>query len=381
MIQLIFLLFNISTVLFAQDNFFKRAENSDFYLITSELGYDLETRYGHTILEIRDKIKKESLYLNWGMFEFDTPGFGLKFFLGKLDYWVQPSKKLYLDPTRTTYRQKINFDLDQKSFLITKIEQNLIPENRFFTYHFFYKNCATIPRDLFDEATGGAIKQHLLKEPSSLSLRGYVRDHLSTPLYASFFLDIVMNDTIDIPISRWEESFYPVKLAEYLSSFPTTDRLGTPTVPNRPLLEEKELLIPGEYYPPEPLKIHYWLGILFIILCLIPFHKVPSITLFLWSTFSGLLGTIMVVAWIFSQHEVLAHNANLWIFWPTDFLFPFIRKSPFAKTYAKLHMVSLFILTTLSVCEFISQNTSYVLIYSYPAFALFYGWMTLWKKN
>jgi hypothetical protein len=40
-----------------------------------------------------------------------------------------------------------------------------------------------------------------------------------------------------------------------------------------------------------------------------------------WGLFAMIFGTVHVGAWLVSEHLDLHHNANLWLFWPTDALY------------------------------------------------------------
>jgi hypothetical protein len=88
---------------------------------------------------------------------------------------------------------------------------------------------------------------------------------------------------------------------------------------------------------------------------------------------SALLGFIMVASWLFSNHEVLQHNANLFLFWPTDAVFAFWAFKKFPKTwalplkrYSLVHLVSLSFLTLAFLTGWIEQNVSWVLLYMAP---------------
>lgn len=396
-------LFILLVILFSQLSYAEPShpdpQKTDIYLMTVGLGPNIEMRYGHTILQIIDH-KNDRIYnLNWGTFDFSDPLLPLNFFLGKLKYWLSNwshsivKKKYEYFEKRTVYRQKINLSDIQKEQILNLVAKNLEPDNIYFWYHFFYKNCATFPRDLLDQVSGGAIRNSL-NSLTNTNFRYYVRYHLSSPFYLSFFLDIVMNSTIDYEITKWEESFYPLKLSEHLSNLPAFDINGQ-AIAGSKLLSSPELIYQGNEQPPQPLRLPHWLGISFIILALLfvrffsnsKARVLWKIGLTIWLFFSTVLGITMTLSWIFSEHEVLWHNANLWLFWPIDILAIFLIPGLFKKfnkkifVFALAHLVGLVCAFGLWLTGFIQQDLSYVMLFSLPGFTLFYGPMLIKSKS
>src|SRR5712671_1493852 len=67
-------------------------ENIKVTLLTVDIGTGLETRYGHTILRIRDTKTEEEYLLNWGTYDFSEPYlFVPRFLKGLLRYFVSVS--------------------------------------------------------------------------------------------------------------------------------------------------------------------------------------------------------------------------------------------------------------------------------------------------
>ena len=363
-------------------------ERTEFYLLTVGLGPKLEARYGHTILQVADHKNQRSHYLNWGTFDFADPMLPLNFFLGRLKYWLSDSshnhftRKYRFYEKRPVFRQKIHLSTRQKALLLDKVTSNLRPENTHFWYHFFYRNCSTFPRDMINEVTGGAVEK-ILSDKTSTTFRYYVRNNLSTPLYASFFLDILMNSTIDFEISRWQESFYPTKLSKHLSDIPAHDEHGHAL--GGKLLGKPEPVFGGIESGTDPLALPYFISALLVLLFLGLVFTNSRLISVLWSgafvsylIISAILGLTMVLAWLFSEHEVLKHNANLWLFWPIDIVaISFLwRRAPTSATVqflARAHLVALSIASLGWVAGLIDQDIGMVLSYTIPAQVVFYG--------
>ncbi len=306
------------------------AADTEFYLLTVGIGDHIDARYGHTILRVEEPGEEVHNY-NWGTFSFNEPYFALRFFLGKLRYWVEPwSDGLvdwkYHDEARYVIRDRLQLTSWQKTQLLEAIQINLQGENKYFYYDFFLKNCSTIPRDHLNTILHNQIFTRFSTSHTSMRYRDYVRKYLNTPFGVDTFLEIAMNSTIDFPLSPWEEMFFPLKLREYLLQMPAVDDAGKP-IPGKMLLTDTRPWIEAPERPISYVDLYWvifaWLG-LFVLYLGRKFQQgqspigVMGAFLLPWSLFSGLLGTVMALAWMFSEHIVLQHNANLWFFWPLD---------------------------------------------------------------
>ena len=96
------------------------------------------------------------LIYNFGMFDFETPNFTLKFVAGRLKYRLGIQKTedflaLYTAENRGVSEQKLALNPHQKTELIAELNYLYKPENRFYSYSFLKKNCSTEIRDLLME--------------------------------------------------------------------------------------------------------------------------------------------------------------------------------------------------------------------------------------
>ena len=377
----------------------------DYYLFTVGLGQGVESRYGHSIIRVAHKNHQEAHHINWGIFDFSDPMLPLNFFLGKLRYWagdetyehVYSRYRFY--EKRSLVANKFNLTKRQKERFRELINLNLQGANRFFWYQYFYKNCATIPRDHLDTVLNGALKKFFAQKSASLKFRDYVRINLNRPPPVGFFLDIVMNSRLDQPMSQWEEMFYPPKLQEYLQDFPALDDFSRERPGQKLLSKPQELLsykdVPSDSWHMQPLYLA--LGLLAIasfVLLLTQmgesrvWHWKLKLGLYFnaailcfWSLFSGLVGLVMLLSWVFSEHLDLHHNANLWLFWPSDFIFAFFsisllkqkkiwkKKDSFASicsALATFHLCVIPFWILLCLSGMIEQNCNLVMLYCAP---------------
>ena len=377
---------------------FVQPRNGDVYLVTAGLGRQLYTRYGHTVLRIIDRDSGADYNFNWGIFDYRSQlDFGFVFFKGILTYRLGVSgyARMHDHYTRRENRSmsqnRINFTEKQKAQLFELIATNLRPENITYHYQYFFNNCATIIRDYIDRVLHGRVKETYAEQLSPQTFRHYVRGNLNRPPIVIFGLDIVMNSRIDYPLSKWQEMFYPLKLQQYLSELRAVDDTGNFT--DEPLLEVEEVIYQGNPWVSSNIDsfvVFSGVALLLLLLSWLLYQRFNSRLLFssllmLWGLFAALLSIVMIVSWCYSEHFDLHHNANLWLFWPTDFIFCWIglkivrRKnfccSQLLRGYCLAHLATWLLLVSLRFLGIIEQNVDAVLWYVSPllvAFCLFH---------
>lgn len=325
-----------------------RPEQAKIHLMTVGLGEDVYTRFGHSIVRVEDADTGRVQLLNWGLFDFDAPNFYYDFFRGQLIYMMGASDlgrtiHLYQQrEQRKVWQQELRLTPEQKSKFLHMIHENGREENIRYPYQYFYNNCATVIRDLLDKVFDGQLEKHFKARIVDKTYRHYVYTNLNKPPPVAMFLDIVMNSRLDFFLSEWHEMFLPDRISLYFSQFPSrvTDEEGK----YLPLLSEPVTLVENGDYPPSSFDAYmimmlvtltplFWLGLLLgpgfkhigvhakdqILRVRLALRGIGFLGL-LYFTCSFVLGTIMLVSWIFSEHLDLHHNANLFLFWPTDFL-------------------------------------------------------------
>lgn len=310
-------------------------EQVDFYLITGGVGDEVANRFGHTGLRVLDRVNRMDVVFNWGKFSFNQPGFLWKFFRGSLTYSMgvrtfAADKEHYRSDERRLVMETLNLTLAQKRRLLEKIAWNAVPEHRDFAYQYWYKNCATIPRDYLDEVLDGQVRAHFAAAPTNKSFRHYMRRGLQAVPFVASSLDVLMNANIDRKISAWEEMFLPEFLHAHLAEMPAIDDDGNP-VPGKRLLGETVVLSDYEDSFARPFNDYLLLaacGGLPLLLALGLFlarrRELLSLRLFglssvLWGLVSGVFGLTLLINWMASGHPDGWANANVLLFSPLDF--------------------------------------------------------------
>jgi hypothetical protein len=104
--------------------------------------------YGHTAIRIKDLTKGTDLVYNYGMFDFSTPNFIVRFIKGDMQYFAgaypyADFEYNYRYENRSIYQQTLNLSTQQKTALITALEASLTGTDKYYTYKFIQRNCTT----------------------------------------------------------------------------------------------------------------------------------------------------------------------------------------------------------------------------------------------
>jgi len=394
----IFLLFLIiNQTLSASTSWWKNPDTDphelSFSLLTISPGEAVHERFGHNLLRVSHRSEAQSFDINWGMFPFQDPFFLWKFFRGVLPYEVVMNST-YL--TSRTYKNRADVWLDeihltpsQKKKLWKQILWNLRPENRLYSYQYFFDNCSTRIRDYLDTALDGKIRKTFDSTQTKTVFRNYVRHHLNPYPPIVFLLDFLMNSRIDRPITLWEKMFLPDNLRQYLQQVPVV--ISGEEIP---LLSKGTLLFSGQTDQTTTLLtaaqwfllVMFFPTILFVFMTfykkIIGFNLILWINHLTWAGTSGIIGSLMAISWLLSNHLDLHHNVNLWLLWPSDFVwlfFPWIilRKKKktslflWMETYNILHLLSIVAFLVLIYSGLIQQDTGPILKYFLPPYSLF----------
>ena len=376
----------------------------EIYLLTRGAGAEVYTKYGHTMIRVVDPSNNIDVAYNWGAFNFNQPGFIMKFLRGLLPYHLE------ISPTRFEVRvsdmeqrwlvqERLNMTDRQKAALLSELNREAQPDRRYYRYLFFSDNCSTRPRDFIDKALGGKIAAGFQGKESGSTFRDKVMSYNASAPILAMGQDVLLNREVDRGISQWEEMFIPLKLREYLLSLPAYDDDGHARAGERLLSGTTTLT----HYP-DPVNAPYN-G--YLIFCLFlgtplllgmalylktPFRKtglrIFGLALAVWGAVSGVFGLYLTLAWAFSEHTVVRHNANLWVFWPVDwyFLFPAGmllwkgampgRGGLLSKCTVGLvlgHLAALAIYGILAIGGFFAQDVTRVLVYFGLSALLLYG--------
>lgn len=303
-----------------------RGEDLVVSLITFGPGSEIYEWWGHGAIAVEDTRLHEARLYNFGMFDFDRFA---EFALGRLEFYVDEdgvasTMRMYAADDRDVTVQILNLSPQARSAIAQRLSDNVLPQNRYYLYHHYDDNCATRLRDAIDYGVGGQLRAQE-QGTGRFTLREQTRRFTSVNEPMSLLLDFLMNDTIDRPITRWQEAFLPDVLAQELAQATYVDATGkrVPLVARTLDYHRSVTRRPVPANPPHDWPWLLGLGALLGLLA-IAFGRLASagrklgrVLLGAQSALLGLVlglpGTILLVMWIVTNHDVTFHDENLFL--------------------------------------------------------------------
>ena len=132
------------------------SDSSRVTLLTVAPGDELYSAFGHTGIRVTDYKNNFDVVFNYGTFDFNQPGFYTNFIKGKMRYMISTDRfdnfmDAYIYEKRSVTEQELNLTTSDKQKIFAFLYNNALPENREYYYDFFWDNCATRPRDVFEK--------------------------------------------------------------------------------------------------------------------------------------------------------------------------------------------------------------------------------------
>jgi hypothetical protein len=312
-------------------------EYVQIYLGTRDIGHQVYTKYGHTLLRIVDSKSSFDRTYNWGTFDFDEPGYIQKFLRGFLLYRMsfgswQREVEVSRYEKQTIWMERLELTPNQKSIVLKRIALLSQPDNIKYPYQFFYDNCSTRVRDIIDEALQGQLKARFNKNRIGRTYRDRVMEHNASEPLLAMGQDIILNSEPDREMTAWDDMFIPTRMRSYLLEFPAIGDDGSEIKGEKLLSDTQELTsFPQPSIPAINGHIIMWLmcGLPMLIGMALALNRerkrigvrIIGIGNIIFGLFFGSFGLFMSMSWAFGSHTVLPHNANLLMMWPIDFLY------------------------------------------------------------
>ncbi|MBR1803431.1 MAG: DUF4105 domain-containing protein [Muribaculaceae bacterium] len=286
-------------------------------LVTFYPGDESFSIYGHS--EIRVQQGTQDLYYNYGVFDFNSPGFVYRFVTGDALYYCMPIPEKYARlgmEGRRMVEQRLNLTQTQAKRVRDFLIINSLPANNTYRYRYLTDNCSTRPRDIIEMAVQDDALNYG-EDGATTTYRKMMAHYGQNYAWQQFGIDIVLGSELDRPLSLREQMFVPMVLMQAVQQA-TLTRDGR-TVP---LVSAKEVMVDaseqGLVLPPTP----WWCSPLMVSLAVLVLALVVSIldvrrkhatrwldsVFFLVLALSGCIITFLVTC---SQHEALWPNYNL----------------------------------------------------------------------
>ncbi len=288
--------------------------NITISLITGSPGNELYSVFGHSAIRVRDERTERDILYNYGTFDFNTPNFYWKFMRGKLPYMLSVDRtedlfRYYVREGRSITEQTLNFTDAQEEKLIQFLEWNYKPENRYYMYDFFYNNCATVIRDVFEKEYSIDYQVDSVKEVTFRQLLDEKMPHMQ---WTNFGMDLILGTPADKKADFRNQMFLP----EYLSQHLAKATLAT----GEPLVQEQHTKTLVQKMPVNTAEavINFTPTLFFVIVAMLALvltftgsQRMKNIFDFITFSLIGLGGFFILFMWFGTDHITTKNNWNL----------------------------------------------------------------------
>jgi hypothetical protein len=314
------------------------SNSAEVSILTMGPGSVLNDSFGHSAFRVKDLNQNIDVVYNYGVYDFNTPNFYLKFAQGKLMYTLArnnftPFYNYYANQNRWIKEQVLNLNSSEKQDLFNFLQNNFLPENRKYQYDFFFDNCATKMRDVLVTVLGDTIKYQDNFEPKDYTFRELIQKNVYWNSWGSFGMDIAIGAVVDRKATSWEYQFLP----EYVFKAADKATLDKDQEPSKLVKTTTDLFInsPKEKTASFFTSPLFFMGLLAFIILGITFKDYKNNTRNRWLDISiygltGIIGVLLILLWFATNHSTTHNNYNL--LWASPLSLVFViaisRKSP-----------------------------------------------------
>lgn len=296
-------------------------------LLTCGTGDETWETFGHTAIRVTDSVAGTDVVFNYGTFYF-TDDFAWQFMKGKLLYHLsyyayELFVKEYESIGRSVREQELLLSPEKKAEFYDFLKWNSEEENKYYKYDFFFDNCATRIRDVFPKSLGKGFKfGKTIAAEKRLTFRNIINQYYYYKHWERFGVNILLGSRIDKVMTNEDIMFLPDYLQEGITEA---------TLNGKPISTEPVVVVPGSPARPTgvnwPLVLMSIVGLLTIlgltVRSLKPLGKIMS---FLVLFVTGLLGCLIVVMWLGTDHQGCQNNFNILWTLPANLFLAFAPK-------------------------------------------------------
>lgn len=285
-------------------------------VMTMQPGEVFWERFGHDAVVVDDPARGEAISYNFGFFDPSEPGFVGNFVAGRMRYALvalplAQDLSTYRDEGRGVRLQWLDLAPAQAQSIADALEHNARPENSRYRYDYFRDNCATRVRDAIDRGLGGLLHERLAASSRGDTYRSEATRLASPAHWMWLGFELGLGPNADAPLSRWDESFVPMRLADNLREVRFAD--------GRPLVAAEEQLLPHRIAPePGDPSTAWWpcalAGLAIAALISVAAKRRPRLLAALAIPFwllCGLVGALLLYLWLGTEHWAAWANHNL----------------------------------------------------------------------
>ncbi len=308
-----------------------RTDSIELSLLTCTPNQKIYGLYGHTALRLHDLRTGEDWAFNYGVFNFKTSFFALKFLFGLTDYELAPMPMKYFHEEYVRMKcrvteQVLNLTAEEKRRMIAALNENYLPQNRIYRYNYFYDNCTTRARNMIERNVDGTVSygKDSGKDGNGPSYREMVHQYTAQHPWAAFGNDLCLGAMSDRPTSWREQQFLPERLMKDMgkAKIVSPDGKERPAVTATRIVTEGGLQTVEKEFPLSPTACAFILLVVTLAVCAGELKKRRIIRAYdaLLMVLQGLSGLI-VTALLFSEHPTTSTNLQILLLNPLPLAF------------------------------------------------------------
>jgi len=309
---------------------------------------DISSCFGHTEIRLVDPILGIDRNYSYGGFNHRSRWFIPKFLSGTLPYYVEihplgDVAYYYQQTNRSIREQLLNLSATQRQQLMAALEENHLPQNRYYRYKFYYDNCATRPRDMISYACGDSLRIPSRLPMTGKSYRDWMNAYLREQPWYQLGMNLAIGKASDQQTDGWQAMYLPDQLADQL-------RQATITQPNgqvKPLIQREQTLFAAQKIARQPTPLVTNPNVVFTLLSLL----VTGLTLRAYVNgkqadrwldrllfgVSGFFGWFLFLLWLIRDDGVTAWNPTLLYLMPLHL--PFVFGATWPSTPLRLRAI------------------------------------------
>lgn len=175
------------------------SENAKISVLTVGTADELHSLFGHTALRINDAALGLDITYNFGMFNFHTPNFYLKFVKGDLEYQLAVEEFAdfmfhYQYVNRTVWEQELNLNPQQKQQIFSQLQAIYTSPDRNYIYKFIDRNCTTKVVDVLNQVLEPKLSY---KNPKQTSYRTVLYPYFKNNFYENLGISLIFGTKPD----------------------------------------------------------------------------------------------------------------------------------------------------------------------------------------
>jgi hypothetical protein len=213
--------------------------------------------------------------------------------------------------------QVLALDAEEANSVFRTLENNALPENKYYLYDFFFDNCASRIRDIIDKGLDGKLQfdSTYKTEAGNPTYRELLQPYLKHNPWTRFGIDLGLGSVVDDEATAKDFMFLPdYLLAAFAKAY--VKRNGD----YLPIVAETRTLVPAPSLPSDDLPFYQtpgfvaWMLFLFVLgMTLLGITRrrnmylIDGLVLFVM----GLVGWMVALLWFATDHDATQMNLNL----------------------------------------------------------------------